>query len=51
MANAAVYGSVETIRYPLEIYQDRFKQLFTFIIILACVNYYFLLAVLGHIPP
>ncbi len=49
IANAAVYGGVETIRYPLEIYQDWFRKLFTYVIPLACVNYYPMLAVLGRV--
>jgi ABC-2 type transport system permease protein len=51
ITNAAVYGGVETIRYPLDIYQDWFRKLFTFVIPLACVNYYPMLAVLGKIQP
>lgn len=49
IANAAVYGGVETIRYPLEIYKDWFRKLFTYVIPLACVNYYPMLAVLGRV--
>jgi ABC-2 type transport system permease protein len=49
ITNAAVYGGVETIRYPLDIYADWFRKLFTFVIPLACVNYYPMLAVLGRV--
>lgn len=51
IANAAVYGGVETIRYPLDIYRDWFRKLFTFVIPLACVNYYPMLGVLGKVEP
>ena len=47
IANAAVYGGVETIRYPLDIYRDWFRKMFTYVIPLACVNYYPMLSVLG----
>ena len=51
ITNAAVYGGVETIRYPLDAYRDWFRKLFTFVIPLACVNYYPMLGVLGRIQP
>jgi ABC-2 type transport system permease protein len=45
--NILTYGGVETAQYPLSIYSKWFQRFFTFLIPLACVNYFPLLAVLG----
>ena len=37
--NAVTYGGTETGQYPLTIYRPWFRNIFTFIIPLACVNY------------
>jgi ABC-2 type transport system permease protein len=37
--NTVTYGGVETSQYPLSIYRDRFRQFFTFIVPLGCVNF------------
>jgi ABC-2 type transport system permease protein len=46
MMNILTYGGVETAEYPLSIYRKWFQQFFTFLVPLACVNYFPLLAVL-----
>lgn len=45
--NILTYGGVETAQYPLSIYRKWFQRFFTYLIPLACVNYFPLLAVLG----
>ena len=37
--NAFIYGGVTAAQYPLTIYRDWFRQLFTFAIPIACLNY------------
>ncbi|MDZ8032811.1 ABC transporter permease [Nostoc sp. DedSLP04] len=44
--NILTYGGVETAQYPLAIYSKWFQRFFTFLIPLACVSYFPLLAVL-----
>lgn len=44
--NILTYGGVETAQYPLSIYGKWFQRFFTFLIPLACVSYFPLLAVL-----
>jgi ABC-2 type transport system permease protein len=44
--NILTYGGVETAQYPLSIYNKWFQRFFTFLIPLACVSYFPLLAVL-----
>lgn len=44
--NILTYGGVETAEYPFSIYRKWFQQFFTFLVPLACVNYFPLLAVL-----
>jgi ABC-2 type transport system permease protein len=45
--NILTYGGVETAQYPLSIYSKWFQRFFTFLIPLACVSYFPLLAVLN----
>jgi ABC-2 type transport system permease protein len=45
--NILTYGGVETAQYPLSIYNEWFQRFFTFLIPLACVSYFPLLAVLN----
>jgi ABC-2 type transport system permease protein len=45
--NILTYGGVETAQYPLSIYSKWLQQFFTYIVPLACINYFPLLAVLG----
>lgn len=44
--NILTYGGVETAQYPISIYTKWFQRFFTFLIPLACVSYFPLLAVL-----
>ena len=49
--NVFVYGGVEASQYPLNIYEDWFRQFFTYVIPLGCVAYYPIVAVLGIQEP
>jgi ABC-2 type transport system permease protein len=49
--NAFTYGGVTMSQYPLEIYRPWFRQFFTFVIPLACVNYFPGVAMLGREDP
>jgi ABC-2 type transport system permease protein len=44
-------GGVEASEYPLTIYRDWFRRLFTFVVPLACAAYYPALAVLDRADP
>lgn len=46
--NTLTYGGVETSQYPLTIYRERFRQFFTFVVPLACVNFLPVQAALHH---
>jgi ABC-2 type transport system permease protein len=48
--NILTYGGVETAQYPFSIYNKWFQRFFTFVIPLACVSYFPLLAVLNKAP-
>ena len=49
--NILTYGGVETAQYPLSIYHVAFRRFFTFVIPLACVGYFPVVAVLGADDP
>lgn len=49
--NTVTYGGVETAQYPLAIYRRWFRRFFTFIVPLACINYFPVLAILGRPDP
>jgi ABC-2 type transport system permease protein len=49
--NAFTYGGVTMSQYPIEIYRPWFRQFFTFVIPLACVNYFPGVAMLGRHDP
>ena len=51
MMNAVTYGGRETAMYPLTIYRSWFRRFFTFIIPLACINYFPTLAILDRSDP
>ena len=51
MVNSVTYGGVQTTQYPLTIYRRGFQRFFIFVIPLACVSYFPLLAVLGREDP
>lgn len=46
--NILSYGGVEAASYPLTIYKDWFRSLFTYVVPLAFVNYIPVTAMLGH---
>jgi ABC-2 type transport system permease protein len=49
--NAFTYGGVTMSQYPLEIYRPWFRRFFTFVIPLACINYFPGVAILGRPDP
>ncbi|HEY7091245.1 MAG TPA: ABC-2 family transporter protein [Tepidisphaeraceae bacterium] len=49
--NAFTYGGVTMSHYPLPIYRPWFRWFFTFVIPLACVNYFPAVAILGREDP
>lgn len=51
IANAVTYGGIETAQYPLSIYSQWFRRIFTFIIPLAYVNYFPALGILDKVDP
>ncbi len=48
LMNCLTYGGVETAQQPLTIYSPWFRRLFTFIVPLACINYFPAHAILGR---
>lgn len=46
--NTVTYGGNETGQYPISIYRPWFRKFFTFVIPLACVTYFPVLAILGR---
>ena len=49
--NAFTYGGAFMSQYPVAIYRPWFRQFFTFVIPLACVNYFPVIAVLHRKDP
>ncbi len=49
--NTMTYGGVETAQYPLVIYHRWFRRFFTFVVPLACINYFPVLAILDRPDP
>lgn len=49
--NAFTYGGVSMSQYPLAIYRPWFRRFFTFVIPLACINYFPGVAILGRPDP
>ena len=49
--NSFTYGGEYAAEYPLSIYRPWFRRFFTFIIPLACANYFPALAILGKSDP
>ncbi len=49
--NTMTYGGVEAAQYPLTIYHEWFRRFFTFIVPLACINYFPAHAILGRPDP
>ena len=48
IVNCVTYGGVETAQFPLAIYKSWFRRFFTFVVPLACINYFPALAILGR---
>jgi ABC-2 type transport system permease protein len=48
IVNCFTDGGVETAQWPISIYDRWFVKIFTFVIPLACVNYYPVIAILGR---
>ncbi len=48
LINTVTYGGVETAQFPLSIYQPWFRRFFTFVVPLACVNFFPSMAILGR---
>jgi len=51
IVNCVTYGGTETAQYPLNIYRRGFRRFFTFVIPLACTNYFPVVAILGKADP
>jgi len=51
IVNTTTYGGVETAQFPLTIYRDWFRRFFTYIVPLAGVTYFPILAILGRHDP
>lgn len=51
IANVLTYGGVQAAQYPLALYARWFRRVLTFIVPLACVAYYPVLAILGKTDP
>lgn len=51
IANVLTYGGVQAAQYPLALYARWFRRLLTFVVPLACVAYYPVLAILGKPDP
>jgi ABC-2 type transport system permease protein len=49
--NSMTYGGRETAQYPISIYPEGLRRFFTFVVPLACVNYFPILFVLGKPDP
>ncbi len=49
--NTLTYGGVQATSYPLAIYEEWFRKLFIYIVPLACVNYFPVVAILGRPDP
>jgi ABC-2 type transport system permease protein len=51
IVNSVTYGGVQTTQYPLSIYRGWFQRFFVYVIPLATVAYYPVLAILGRPDP
>ncbi len=51
IVNVLTYGGVEAAQYPLALYERWFRRLLTFVVPLACVAYYPVLAILDKADP
>lgn len=51
IVNIVTYGGVETAQYPLSVYKSWFRQFFIYVVPLACVTYFPIVAILGRPDP
>ena len=51
IVNTVTYGGVQSTSYPLAIYRRWFQRFFTFVVPLACVSYFPVVAILGRDDP
>jgi ABC-2 type transport system permease protein len=51
LMNTMTYGGVESAQYPIAIYAPWFRRFFTFVVPLACVSYFPILAILERPDP
>lgn len=51
LVNVLTYGGTEAGQFPLDIYRPWFRNLFIFVVPLACVTYFPALALLGRTDP
>lgn len=51
IVNTVTYGGVQATSYPLAIYQRWFQRFFIFVIPLACISYFPVVAILGKPDP
>lgn len=51
LMNTLSYGGAETAQYPMAIYESSFRRFFTWVIPLACVGYFPIVAILGVDDP
>jgi viologen exporter family transport system permease protein len=51
MWNAFTYGGVSMSQYPIEVYRSWFRRFFTFVIPIACINYFPGVAMLNRPDP
>jgi ABC-2 type transport system permease protein len=49
--NTLTYGGVQTAQYPLSIYESWFRKFFTFIVPLACISYFPVIALMDKQDP
>jgi ABC-2 type transport system permease protein len=49
--NTLTYGGIETAQFPMSIYLPWFRRFFTFVVPLACVNYFPILAIIEKPDP
>ena len=51
IVNTVTYGGMETAQYPMAIYARWFRRFFTFVIPLACLNYFPAVGITGGSDP
>ena len=51
IVNTVSYGGVQSMYYPLAVYRRWFQRFFTFVVPLACVSYFPVVAILGRQDP